>query len=90
MLSEETKTKLARFGPHAGRHGPLATRTRPMLLRVPRDAYLDLVQISAYVGPRPTTLITELAIIAGGCPSVRWHDAVAAFQHACGGRGGGS
>lgn len=74
---------LARFGEKLGRHGPLATCTRPMMLRIPRDAFLDLVQLSGEVGPRPATLATELVIIAAHCPPAKWHQAVATFQQSC-------
>lgn len=84
VSAAKARSYLERFGDRAGKHGPLASVKRGMLLRVPRDAYLALIQISADVGPRPTSLITELAIVASRCPPARWHDAVAAFQHACG------
>jgi hypothetical protein len=86
MHAERTAARLARFGDKAGKHGALAACTRAMMLRIPRDRYLELTKISAEVGPRPTTLITELAIIASRCDPENWHAALTAFQEAVNGR----
>jgi aldehyde:ferredoxin oxidoreductase len=82
MQAEHAAMKLANFGDKAGKHGPAATVKRPMMLHVPRERYLALVELANELGPSPTTLVTELAIIASRCPSDKWYSGLQAFERA--------
>jgi hypothetical protein len=82
MAAERIAGRLARFNGKQGKHGPLATCKRQMLLRIPQNSYLAIEQLSNEIGPRPTVLATELIIIAARCQPENWHNALQAFAQA--------
>lgn len=80
------KERLARFGDRAGRHGPLAACTRPVMLRLSRDADIRANALARRLGTRKSTWIAQLVSVASWCHPDDWYRAVAAFQTACKGR----
>ena len=52
---------------------------------MPRDANLALIQIAGEVGAKPTTLVTQLTMIAAKCDPGNWFAMLTAFQRAANG-----
>jgi hypothetical protein len=53
--------------------------------RLPRDPNLALNEIAGEVGAKPTTLVTQLAMIATKCDPGGWFAMLTAFQRAANG-----
>jgi hypothetical protein len=52
---------------------------------LPRNTNLALIQIAGEVGVKPTTLVTQLAMIAAKCDPGNWFAMLTAFQRAANG-----